>query len=207
MPEAIKNEFPYVEVERHDELSTGIVVAARSGAQKRDAGRFTPGPDGSAIMAGAEGGKRRKGHTRLSHRIAETTLSPESTRRARALRRALSGEIAATVGGGVCGVAVSLLIKFAAMKTAASEEAFTVGDFETHRRLSESARMDVLYAREHAAKAAKARAASGWIDPSVDPLAPFRADPDDDDEPDHDQGPSTVEPPTGADHAQAEVAQ
>ena len=70
---------------------------------------------------------------------------------------ALAGEIASTVGGGRCGIAASLFVKFCAQKTAAAEEAFAKGDFETHRKLSESARMDLLYAREHAAKEAAAR--------------------------------------------------
>jgi hypothetical protein len=148
----------YVEPERHDELSHGV-PAARSGAQKRSRGRFTAGPDGSAIVAGEAGGKRHKGKTHLSHRIDAPTLTPTSQKRARTLRRALSGEIASTVGGGHCGIAASLFIKFASQKTAAAEEAFAAGDYETHRKLTESARMDILYAREHAAKEAQARAA------------------------------------------------
>jgi hypothetical protein len=156
MPTAIKNGVPYVEVPRHDEEPKGI-AAAPSGAQKRDAGRFMAGPDGSAVTAGADGGKRRKGRTKLSHEIASSTLTPSSQKRARTLRRALTGEIALVLGGGTCGIAASLFIKFAAQKTAAAEEAFTAGDYETHRKLSESARMDVLYAREHAAKEADAR--------------------------------------------------
>lgn len=159
----------YLEPERHNELSTGV-PAAQSGTQKREAGRLTPGPDGSAAIAGAVGGSRHRGRTQLSHRIDAPTLTPTSQSRARTLRRALAGEIAATVGGGRCGIAASLFIKFAAQKTAAAEEAFAVGDFETHRKLSESARMDVLYAREHAAKEAAARPRG-----PVDPLAAFRS--------------------------------
>lgn len=156
MPTSTSHAFPYVEPERHDELSTGI-PAARSGQQKREAGRFTAGPNGSAIQAGAEGGKSHRGRTQLSHNIEASTLTPTSLKRARTLRRALSAEIAATVGAGQCGIAASLFVKFAAQKTAAAEEAFVAGDYETHRKLSESARMDTLYAREHAAKTAAAR--------------------------------------------------
>jgi len=144
----------YVEPERHDELTAGT-SAAPSGAQKREAGRFLPGD--SAREAGAAGGSRRKGTTRLSHRIDAPTLTPTSQQRARTLRRALAAEIADTVGGGECGIASSLFIKWASQKTAAAEEAFEAGDYETHRKLSESARMDVLYAREHAAKSAAGR--------------------------------------------------
>jgi hypothetical protein len=86
------------------------------------------------------------------------------------LRKALSGEIARTVGGGECGIAASLFLKWAAQKTAAAEEAYVAGDYETHRKLSESARMDVLYAREHAAKEALSRskrvqAPAPWLAP------------------------------------------
>ena len=157
MPASKSHGGPYVEPERHDELSRGV-PAARSGAQKRDGGRFTPGPSGSAVVAGADGGKRHKGTTHLSHRIDAPTLTSTSQQRARTLRRALAGEIARSVGGGRCGIAASLLIKFASQKTAAAEEAFTIGDYDTHRKLSESARMDILYAREHAAKEAQSRA-------------------------------------------------
>jgi hypothetical protein len=156
MPETRSHGFPYVEPPRHDELTEGI-PAARSGVQKRDAGRLTAGPGGSAKEAGAKGGATHKGRTRLSHRIDAPTLTAASQRRARVLRRALAGEIASGVGGGHCGIAASLFIKFAAQKTAAAEEAFAKGDFEVHRKLTESARMDLLYAREHAAKEAATR--------------------------------------------------
>jgi hypothetical protein len=154
----------YIEPERHDELSTGVTTAARSGGQKRSAGRFTPGPGGSAAQAGGQGGRAHRGRTKLSHRIDASTLTPESQRRARTLRRALAGEIAKVVGGGHCGIAASLFLKFAAQKTAAAEEAFVAGDYETHRKLSESARMDILYAREHAAKEAVALAAKAPLE-------------------------------------------
>jgi hypothetical protein len=114
------------------------------------------------------GGKAHKGTTKLSHRIDAPKLAPTSQKRARTLRRAVAGEIARTVGGGVCGIAASLFVKFAAQKTAAAEEAYQAGDYETHRKLTESARMDILYAREHAAKEAQARPKA-----LRDPLAAF----------------------------------
>ncbi len=157
----------YLEPSRHDELPEGT-PAGQSGQQERERGMFTAGPSGSAVEAGKVGGARHRGRTQLSHRIDAPTLSSTSQKRARTLRRALSGEIAATVGGGHCGIAASLFIKFASQKTAAAEEAFVAGDFETHRKLSESARMDVLYAREHAAKEAAARPRAPF-----DPLARF----------------------------------
>jgi hypothetical protein len=157
MPDHRSHGIPYVQPERHDELSPGV-PAARSGTGKRQDGRFTAGPGGSAAESGGRGGSRRKGTTKLSHLIEQGTLSGRSLARARVLRKALSGEIAATVGGGMCGIAASLFVKFCAQKTAAAEEAFERGDFESHRKLTESARMDLLYAREHAAKEAAARA-------------------------------------------------
>jgi hypothetical protein len=156
MPSHRSHGREYQEPPRHDELTAGI-PADRAGTKKREAGRFTAGPDGSASEAGADGGKAHKGRTHLSHRIDAPTLTATSQKRARTLRKALAGEISATVGAGRCGIAASLFIKFASQKTAAAEEAFQKGDYETHRKLSESARMDVLYAREHAAKEAQAR--------------------------------------------------
>ena len=156
MPTSKSHDFPYVEPERHDELSDGVPTdnaLARAGDQRRPDGTLVQG----ASTLPALGGKARKGRTTLSHEIVGATLAPESVRRARTLRRALSNEIAAAVGGGRCGIAASLFLKFSAQKTAAAEEAFQRGDFDTHRKLSESARMDVLYAREHAAKEAEAR--------------------------------------------------
>lgn len=155
MPEHRQHGRPYQEPERHDELSDGV-AAERSRAEKRSTQRFQRGST-AAKAAGSLGGSSHKGRTKLSHAIEGAKLSETSRRRARVLRKALSTEIAATVGGGHCGIAASLFIKFASQKTAAAEEAFERGDYEAHRKLSESARMDVLYAREHAAKEAQSR--------------------------------------------------
>jgi hypothetical protein len=51
MPTSTSHGRPYIEPERHDELSDGV-AAAPSGPQKRYGGRFTSGPDGSAAEAG-----------------------------------------------------------------------------------------------------------------------------------------------------------
>lgn len=165
MPEVRSHNFVYIEPERHDELSAGVRSQVDASDQRRPGGQLLPG----ASKVPSEGGKARKGTTKLSHSIEAPTLSPTSVKRARTLRRAIAGEIASTVGGGICGVTCSLLVKFAAMKTAAAEEAFAIGDFESHRKLTESARMDLLYAREHAAKEAASRPAAPF-----DPLAPYR---------------------------------
>jgi hypothetical protein len=160
MPESRSHAFPYVEPERHDELSSGVAVQAEASDPRKADGTLMLG----ARKVPSAGGKAHKGRTRLSHHIEGPRLAPESVKRARTLRQALAGELAAGVGGGVCGVAASLFLKFASQKTAAAEEAFAAGDYETHRKLSESARMDVLYAREHAAKEATARP-KGPVDP------------------------------------------
>jgi hypothetical protein len=147
---------PYIEAERHDELTDGVVDSqGRASDPRKPGGQLEQG----ASDTPRKGGQAHKGKTLLSHRIEAGTLSPTSVTRARTLRRAMAGEIAREVGGGVCGVVASLLIKFCAQKTAAAEEAFLRGDYEAHRKLSESARMDALYAREHAAKAALSRKA------------------------------------------------
>ena len=164
MPEVKSHGRPYQEPERHDELTAGVrAPQASAGGERRPDGTLEQG----ARTVPALGGKATKGRTHLSHRIDAPTLTEQSQRRARVLRKALSGEVARTVGGGHCGIAASLFLKFAAQKTAAAEEAFTAGDFETHRKLSESARMDILYAREHAAKEAaarpKARGSIPWL--------------------------------------------
>ncbi len=179
MPTARSHDREYIEPERHDELSAGVpasVVPVDAGARKRSRGRFTPASADTAAAA-KRGGESRKGTTLLSHHIEGPKLTGESVRRARTLRRALSGEIALTVGGGHCGIASSLFVKFAAQKTAAAEEAFARGDYETHRKLSESARMDVLYAREHAAKEAVARKSTGGGSAFADILAALPSGP------------------------------
>jgi hypothetical protein len=170
MPDHRSHGFPYEQPPRHNELAAGIAEQARASDSPKPSGQLEQG----ASTVPALGGRAHKGKTALSHRIQSPTLSPEDARRARTLRNALARELAATVGGGECGVAASLFLKFAAQKTAAAEAAYQAGDYETHRKLSESARMDVLYAREHAAKTAEARKAStGW----VDPLAKWRKPP------------------------------
>lgn len=154
MPTRPKNGVPYVETERHDELSAGVPVEqGRASDPRKPGGQLAQG----ASETPRKGGLAHKNTTKLSHRLEAPALAPEYERRAQALRNALRREIAMVVGGGVCGVAASLFVKFAAQKTAAAEEAYVRGDFDTHRKLSESARMDVLYAREHAAKEAEAR--------------------------------------------------
>lgn len=153
-----------VEPPRPGELPAGV-PAEPSGSPKRTSQRFERGTD-AARESGAKGGAASRGRTKLSHMIEPGKLSAESIRRARTLRRALSHEIAQEAGGGVCGIAASLLVKWAAAKTAAAEEAFARGSYDLYRKLTDSARKDVLLAREHAAKEAAARrAAAGTVNP------------------------------------------
>lgn len=167
MPDHRSHGRPYQQPDRHDELTDGVPAPVQVAAsdERRANGTIALG----ASTVPSMGGKAKKGTTHLSHRIDAPELTSTSLKRARTLRRTLTSEIASTVGGGVCGVAASLLVKFASQKTAAAEEAFERGDYEAHRKLSESARMDLLYAREHAAKEAQARPRA-----PTDVLAKFR---------------------------------
>src|SRR5262245_30503010 len=98
----------YVEAPRHDELPEGVTALAPTGGQHRSNGTVAPGCTDLA----SRGGAASKGKTQLSHNITGAKLSTRSVRRARTLRRALAREIATSVGGGYCGIAASLFIKF-----------------------------------------------------------------------------------------------
>ena len=145
----------YIEPERHDELSEGVPAPAQADAgQERRA-------DGT-LMKGARtipslGGKAHKGRTRLSHQIYDATGLGPFAKRARFFRKAAATELAATVGNGVCGIIPSALLKLAAQSLALAEAALEAGDIEAHRKLGETARMHMVYARELAAKDAVAR--------------------------------------------------
>lgn len=159
MPSHRSHDFPYVEPERHDELSDGVPVQpqAEARSERTERGRWRKG----ARTAQSAGGKSHKGMPRLSRNAL--------TKAGKSLHRTLCGELAIGVGGGVCGVAASLFLRWAADKTELAEKAKEAGDLDLFRKLSESARMDVLYAREHAAKEAAARPQA-----PVDPLAAWR---------------------------------
>ena len=137
----------YVEAPRPDDDVGGIPANehAEARAERTPTGQWTKG----AKTAQTKGGKARKGSTKLSH--------VGGTKEARSLRRALGREIASSVGGGTCDVAASLFLRWAADKAEMAEKAKAEGDAESFRKLTESARMDVVYAREHAAKTAQSR--------------------------------------------------
>lgn len=159
MPTHRSHDREYLEPPRHDELPAGTPAPplVEAGSERRADGTFALG----AKTAQSKGGQSHRGEPRLVHRLTAPKLPPKYAKQAAGLRTALRAEIASTVGGGVCGIAASLFVKFAAQKTAAAEDAYQRGDFETHRKLSESARMDLLYAREHAAKEAENRKRTG----------------------------------------------
>jgi hypothetical protein len=162
MPESHSHGFAYVEPERHDELSPGVPESTREQAPARGerttGGRWAKG----ARTAQRQGGESHRGKHKLVRGKA-------LTKAASALHRALCVETAQTEGGGVCDRRSSLMLRWAADKTEMAEKAKAAGDVETYRRLSESARMDLLYAREHAAKSAQSRPR-----PPIDPLAAYR---------------------------------
>jgi hypothetical protein len=162
-PLRISHGKPYEEPERHDQLSDGVPEQVQAGDERRPNGTFQQG----SKRAQSKGGKSHKGEPALAHKItAPETLDVRHRKAAATLRVALRAEIAKTVGAGICGVAGSLLIKFVAQKTAAAEQAYQRGDYETHRKLSESARMDLVYARDLEAKAAQSRPKGPRVDPA-----------------------------------------
>jgi hypothetical protein len=155
MPNHLSHGFPYIQPERHDEMSDGVAAPrqADTGDERRANGTLVQG----ASIVPAMGGRSLKGRTSLSHRIDATALREPNRRRARSFRRAACSELARDVGGGVCGVVASALVKLAAEALALSEQALEDGDLDLHRKLAESSRMHLVYAREHCAKAAVAR--------------------------------------------------
>ncbi|HEY1696167.1 MAG TPA: hypothetical protein VGG39_28565 [Polyangiaceae bacterium] len=153
----------YLEPERHDELSAGVPgdpsEQQQARKERKAGGRGIP-PGATAIPR--LGGKAHKGKPKLVRGKALTKAGS-------ALHRALCAETASTEGGGVCDRRASLMLRWAADKTEMAERAKAAGDLESFRRLTESARMDLLYAREHAAKAAQARPRA-----PADPLGRWR---------------------------------
>lgn len=145
---------PYIEPERHDELSTGVAVSqARTSDPRRPNGTLAKGAQAVPTL----GGKASKGSTRLSHRIDSPALPDPYRRRARAMRRATCSELARTVGGGACGIIPSLFVKHASVATALAEQALDEGDKDRAVKFAEASRMHLLYAREICAKDAKER--------------------------------------------------
>jgi hypothetical protein len=166
MPVSTSHGKPYVEAERHDELSNGIAAPQASARGERTAdGRLRKG----ARTVPSLGGKATKGSTKLSHRVDSETLPETYRKRARVFRRMTCSELARTVGGGVCGIIPSLFVKHAAVATALAELALDSNDTDRAVRYAEASRMHLMYAREVCAKDAAVRPRA-----PVDPLAAFR---------------------------------
>jgi hypothetical protein len=149
--------------DRHDELSSGVPAddhEQRSASAERKAGG--PGIPPGATVVPAEGGRARKGRTQLTHAVPETLpVSDTLKRRARYARKRIATELARTVGGGACGMLASLMVKLGVEDAAMREAALAEGKVDLARRLGESARMHLLYARETCAKDATARPKDG----------------------------------------------
>ena len=156
------------EPERHDEMSDGVPgpLQVDPRDERTALGRFVKGASRLPTL----GGKARKGETQLSHRVANAPALGPYAKRARFFRKALVHELATVVGGGHCGIMSSALVKLAAESMALAEAALERGEIEAHRKLGESARLHMVYARELCAKDAESRKANA---PWVDPLAGF----------------------------------
>lgn len=168
MPDPKYADKPYLPgPERHDELSEGSPRPddeQRAASQERKAGGRGIAP--GATIVPAMGGRARKGRTKLTHEVPSALpVSDALKRRARFARRKVCSEIARDVGGGRCGMLASLFVKLGVEDAAMREAALAEGKREEARRLGESARMHLLYARETAAKDANARPVDGKLPP------------------------------------------
>lgn len=159
MPVSKSHDRDYIEPERHDELSEG--TPAPTGEQ-RDASRERKGgargiAPGSSLVP-SMGGKARKGRSKLTHDVPDALpVSDRLKSRARYARRRMATELARTVGGGTCGMLASAFIKLGVEDMAMREAAMAEGKRDEARKLGESARMHLLYARETVAKDAASR--------------------------------------------------
>ena len=157
----------YVEAPRHDEMPAGE-AQPRAGDDPRENGK---------LMAGARktpslGGQATKGRTSLSHRVPEDVLDENGRHRVRALRKALCSEARTTIGRGYCGVGASLLYKLVAVSTEHHEQAVRAGDVEGARKLVDTIKTALAYAREECARVGEAmvkpgangKPKPGWIE-------------------------------------------
>jgi hypothetical protein len=161
MPTVRSHDREHMEPERHDELSAGVIDATQQPArQERKAG-------GRGIQRGAtavpsKGGQSRKGSTKLTHEVPSALpVSDTLKRRARYARKRMTTELARGVGGGRCGMLASAFVKLGVEDMAMREQAMADGDRAEARKLGESARMHLLYARETCVKDAGAVARHG----------------------------------------------
>lgn len=174
MPEVRQHGRPYQEPERHNELSDGehAPVQAAAGQERTALGRLTKG----ASKTPSAGGRSRKGRTKLSHEIESLQVSETLQRRARFMRRRACSELAENVGGGTCGILASVMVKLASEDLAMREAALVAGNVETARKLGESVRMHLVYARELVAKDAQSRASARPANPHAALVAALSED-------------------------------
>ena len=168
MPEQTSHDFKYIEPERHDELSDGTpadVGEQQDASQERKAGGRGIAP--GATLVPARGGRARKGSTKLTHHVpAALPVSDALKARARFARKKMTSELAREVGGGRCGMLASAFVKLGVEDMAMREAALVEGNVDLARRLGESARMHLLYARETCVKDAGTRpAGDGKVPP------------------------------------------
>jgi hypothetical protein len=159
MPTVRSHDREYIEPERHDELSAGTPepVNAQANAGQERKGRSGRIAKGANIIP-AMGGKATKGRSKLTHNVPDALpVSDKLRSRARYARRRMATELARTVGGGVCGMLASAIVKLGVEDMAMREAAMAEGKRDEARKLGESARMHLMYAREVCAKDAASR--------------------------------------------------
>lgn len=158
---------PHIEVLPADELPAGLpaLAGAHAGEPRGERGRFALGNKSSAA-----GGRARLGTAKLATRIgigalADATAFAPYKRMALSFAKAHRGQLAANVGGGVCGTGPSSIVSSAALALAASRYLYdhANGDpavLAQASRLANDSRQGLLAAYELAAKEAHARRAA-----------------------------------------------
>jgi len=158
---------PRIEVLPADELPAGVQATPleSAGAERRPDGTFAPG----GRTTQAAGGKATAGKSRLTARLGLSSLPAGNAfapyrRAASTFRRVQCGELARTVGGGVCGPGPSSVVASSALALAwsrfLSDQAAATGDPELamrSARLGETSRQHLLAAHELCAREATAR--------------------------------------------------
>ena len=157
---------PRIEVMPADELPKGVPADADPSSPDDfdDRGKFAPG---NAIAS--KGGRARAGRTRLAHQLGLSRLTEDAALApyrgaADAFRRAQCSELAATVGGGMCGPGPSSIVASAALQLAMSrylsDQGQATGDPKlllSASRLANESRQNLLAAHELCAREAVAR--------------------------------------------------
>lgn len=150
-----------------DELPRGVQATTQveSTTERQADGRFRKG----TRTAQSQGGKARKGKTRLASKLGLTKLTSDAAfapylKAAEDFKRAQVASLARTVGGGYCGPAPSSIVATAALQLAASRHFFDLaaesGDADLAvkaSRLGDASRSSLLTAHELCAREALAR--------------------------------------------------